>query len=182
MPDLNIDDDDDVTELPPEPRDPKDAREQAADYLGFAKSKIIPVPGGAPIEIPNPGLFDDEQQERWDEVMMDLEQCLRADDFVVPDTTITAKDGTVTVIPGRVVKGDYLQPLRTAEGRWTPNLDTRQAIAVLGVEEFERFKKGGGRAKDIALHLLVMRRQFEERTQRDSKSAVGTVDLAPVPD
>ena len=178
----------DETRSPRPIRDPRDAREQAAEFLGFTASKLIPLPGGGdPVEIPNPGLFDDEQQERWDELQMFLKGCVQAPDVVVPDSVITLKDGTTTTIPGRTVPGGTLQPLQreTDDGETElvkPGYAVRQAIAVLGEEEYKRFKAGGGRANDIGVLLRQMQVEFEERVKRDPKSGVGAVDVASAPD
>lgn len=168
--------------------DPAAAREQATEYMGITASKIITLPNGGTVEIPNPGLFSDEQQERWDELQLFVqEQCMRAPDTIVPDTVITTKDGSTSTIKGRTVPGDVLQPLRTknSDGKVElvkPSFAVRQAIAVLGEEEYERFKAGGGRANDVSLHLAVMQKEFTERTRRDSKSAGSSVVMAAVPD
>lgn len=52
---------------------PAEAREQAAEYLGFTASKEIVLETGEVFEIPNPGLLDDDQQERFEELQAELD-------------------------------------------------------------------------------------------------------------
>ena len=50
-----------------------------ASYFGFAASVTIQA-GDEIFEIPNPGLLDDDQQERWEELQFEVEGCDRDDD------------------------------------------------------------------------------------------------------
>lgn len=163
------------------PLDPKAAREQAAEYLGFTASKLVAVPnGGPPVEIPNPGLLSDDQQERYNELQLLLETCDREPDEVVPAHTITSAGGTETIIPEQTVKGARMTPLRI-KGKLL-NYNTRLAQAILGEAEYARFKAGGGEAIDIGLQWRVMEEEAKRRQAQDPKSVPGAVRVAPVPD
>jgi hypothetical protein len=145
---------------------PRDAREQSAAYFGFAASVDIQV-GDDVFEVPNPGLMDDDQQERYNDLQAEIENtCDREDDIVIPDRTLD--DGTV--IPGRTIKGDLKQP-NTVDGvPLKPPYNTRLAIALFGAEGYAKFKAGGGRSNQVALIWAQMQREFEAKVSADSKS------------
>lgn len=177
--------DDDQKPPPEPPRSPEHARQQAAEFLGFTASKVIPLPGGGQVEITNPGMFDDDQQERWDALQILLESCEKAPDIEVPEQTVTTKDGNSITTKARKVAAGYLQPLRRKGENGQveyvkPGYAVRQAIAVLGEEGYAKFKAGGGRANDISLILSHMQQEFEERTKRDPFRPDGGGDVAAV--
>lgn len=150
---------------------PKEAREQAADYLGFAASAIITLKDGTPVEIPNPGLLDDEQQEAWEALQFELEQCDREPDIEIPERRIQSKDGSETVIAAHTVKGELLQPLRKDGVLMRPSYNVRLAQAILGEAGYKAFKAGGGQASDVALIWRKMQAEWDKRRQADSKSS-----------
>ena len=154
----------------------EEAREQAAEYFGFTASSSIRVANGKVFEIPNPGLMDDDQQERWEALQFELEQCDREPDIEVPEQTLP--DGTV--ISARVVKGDFLTPYRKDGQLLTPPYNVRLAKALFGEEGYAEYKAGGGIAAQIAMEWARMNREFEKRVSADPKSGGSDSAVAPV--
>lgn len=144
----------------------REAREQAADYFGFTASVFIQVEGGKVFEIPNPGLMDDDQQERWEELQFELEQCDREDDIEIPEHH--ADDGTV--YPARTIAGDLIVPHRKDGKLLKPPYNVRLAIALFGEVGYKEYKAGGGIANQIALEWARMNREYQERVASDPKS------------
>jgi len=150
------------------------AREQAAEYFGFAASVDIEI-NGEIFEIPNQSLLDDDQQERINDLTSEIERiCDREDDIEIPEHTMD--DGTV--IPARTLRGEVKRPYTVNGEPLKPAYNTRVAIALFGQERYERFKAGGGRSNQIGLIWGRMNREFEERLKADPKSAAGVGDSA----
>lgn len=150
---------------------PKDARDQAAEFLGFAASETIELSNGDSVEIPNPGLLDDDQQERYDALQFELESCDYDDDIEIPERTVTHADGRVEILqPARTVKGGLKDPLRKNGQLLSPGYNQRLALAILGEEGYAKFKAAGGRAADVSLMWRKMKKQWDERQDADSKS------------
>jgi hypothetical protein len=157
---------------------PQAAREQAAEYHGFAASVDIQI-GDEVFEIPNPSLLDDDQQERFNDLNAEIERtCDREDDIEIPEHT--TEDGTV--FPARTLKGDIKRPYTIDGEPIKPAYNTRVAMALFGDERYARFKAGGGRSNQIALIWGQMNREFEARQESDSKSAGSVQDSSPVSD
>lgn len=155
-----------------------EAKEQAAEYFGFTASSYIQVAGGKVFEIPNPGLMDDDQQERWEELQFDLEQCDREPDLEVPAQTLP--DGTT--LAARTLKGDLISPYRKNGELLKPPYNVRLAKALFGDEGYAEYKAGGGIANQIAMEWARMNREFEERVSGgDPKSGGSDSPLAVVP-
>jgi hypothetical protein len=145
---------------------PQKAREQSADFHGFAASVDIQI-GDDVFEIPNPSLLDDDQQERFNDLQAEVERdCDREDDIVIAERTL--EDGTV--IPTRTLRGDLKQPYAIKGEPLRPAYNTRLAKALFGEQRYERFKAGGGRSNQIALIWGQMHKEFEERRKSDPKS------------
>lgn len=144
----------------------EEAQAQAAEYFGFTASSQIRVNTGEVFTIPNPGLMDDDQQERWEDLQFELESCDREDDITVPEQTLP--DGTK--LAARTVKGDFLTPYRKNGELLKPPYNVRLAIALFGEEGYRKYKAGGGIANQIAMEWARMNREFEERVNRDPKS------------
>lgn len=162
------------------PRTPvsvEEAKQQAADYFGFTASTSIRVANGKVFEIPNPGLMDDDQQERWEALQFELEQCDREPDIEVPEQTLP--DGTV--ISARTVRGDFLTPYRKNGELLTPPYNVRLAQALFGEDGYAEYKAQGGIAAQIAMEWARMNRDFEERVNRDPKSGGSDSTVAAVP-
>jgi len=142
------------------------AREQAADYLGFAASERIEVSGKV-FEIPNPSLLDDDQQARVDalDIEMDEEWDRHAD--------VTNDDGSVER------RGLLKVPHRKAGQPM--NYNVRLAQAIFG-DRYEDFKAAGGRSSDVQLIWSKMNRELAKRREDDSKSGGSAQTVAVVPD
>ena len=141
------------------------AREQAAEYLGFAASERIEV-GGKVFEIPNPSLLDDDQQSRVD--ALDIEMDEEWDRH--PETK--AEDGTTR--PGMLKR-----PYR--KNGAPVNYNVRLAQAIFG-DDYDEFKRLGGRSADVQLIWSKMNVELAKRRDDDSKSGGSAQTLAAVPD
>lgn len=154
---------------------PSEARAQAAEYLGFAESTEIVLDSGEVFEIPNPGLMDDDQQERFEELQAELDTFdhEEVEVPVVEYTVETRTDGTTYSEP-KVVGHKKERTLLTNPHRKNgkpvkPPYNVRLAIALWGKEGYERYKAGGGRANQIALEWTRMNREFMQKVQSDPK-------------
>lgn len=154
---------------------PAEARAQAAEYLGFAESTEIVLDSGEVFEIPNPGLMDDDQQERFEELQAELDTFdhEEVEVPVVEYTVETRTDGTTYSEP-KVVGHKKERTLLTNPHRKNgkpvkPPYNVRLAIALWGKEGYERYKAGGGRANQIALEWTRMNREFMAKVQSDPK-------------
>lgn len=171
----------------------QDAKEQAAEYFGFAASVQIKV-GNEIFEIPNPGLLDDDQQDRWDELQFELEKCDKMPDVEhpeqkIPERTVKNEDGSETIIPAQTIpawteKGDFYKPYRKtdADGNTKllkPNYNTRLAMAIFG-DRYEAFKKAGGSGSQISLEWAKMNQEFQKRVESDPKSEGSSPSLEVV--
>ncbi|TDH48892.1 hypothetical protein E2F47_22260 [Mycobacterium eburneum] len=132
----------------------RDAREQAAEYLGFVASEKLTAENGEVFEIPFPSLLDDEQQERYDDLQFEMRSLDKDDD------------------------GEPLEP-HSIDGKRLPPYDIRLAKAIFGEDGYARFKAAGGRSSDVSLIWWKMRQQLSDRKGADSKSAgsTGGVDI-----
>lgn len=154
---------------------PKAAREQAAEYHGFAASVEIEI-GDEIFEIPNPSLMDDDQQERFNDLNAEIERiCDREDDIEIPEHT--TEEGSV--FPARTLRGELKQPYTVDGEPLRPAYNTRLAVVLFGEEGYKRFKAGGGRSNQIALIWGQMNREFEARQKLDAKSD-GSVAIGPL--
>ena len=132
-----------------------DARSQAAEFLGFAASERISTDSGV-FEIPNPSLLDDDQQQRYDKLQLEVESWDRDED------------------------GDLKEPYRK-DGQLVESYNVQLAKALFG-SKFKDFKAAGGRSSDVALIWWRMRKELADRSRRDSKSAGGPGAVAALPD
>lgn len=178
----------------------EDAKAQAAEFFGFPTGEDIPItlPDGT-VEIftvPYPGTLNDEQQDRWNQLQFEIDQCDRDPDAVIPDHKLTRKEAVgsrtitegekvttetdvvvedETFVPGTTIPGQPILPYRktNADGvteLLTPNYNARVAIALWGEERYGVFRANGGESRLIVLLQTKMRRELEERQKRDSKS------------
>lgn len=148
----------------------REAKDQAAEFFGFAASAYIQVEGGKVFEIPNPGLMDDDQQERWEELQFELEKCDREPDIIIPEHT--TEDGTT--IPAQTIQGELITPYRkTVNGETKllkPPYNARLAIALFGEEGYAEFKAGGGSGNQVAIEWARMNKEYQDRLASDPKS------------
>lgn len=180
-----------------------DAKAQAALHFGFASGEDIPVTlEDGTVEkfnVPFPGMLTDDQQERWDALQFEIEQCDRHPDIVIPDHVNTHKvterpgtedervEETTQFEPGRTIRGQLRQPYRKTKADGTvellkPGYNASLAIALWGEDGYARFRSGGGESRLIGLLQSKMQQQFEEREKSDPKSVGGTGDLEAVPE
>lgn len=148
-----------------EPVSPREARDQAADYIGLVASVSVKADNGEVFEIPNPWLLDDDQQQRFDQLQFDLECLDKAPDY---------QDEHGNVFPGRV-----LEPHRK-NGILVEHYNVRLAKAIFGDDVYQRFKAAGGRANDVALVWRKMNALLAAHRAADSKSGPGDSQVAAV--
>lgn len=152
----------------------KDAREQAAEFLGFLASVPIDLGDGEPFEVPNPSLLDPEQQRRYDELEF---ECEKLDRHPAP----LNEDGTPKLGPdGHPLKGEVKVPNRV-DNVLVENYETRLARALFG-DDYQRFIDGGGYPSQVGVHWAQMRRVLEERKAADDKSVGGDGPVVEVPE
>lgn len=177
------------------------AKAQAAEYFGFAASEsiVLTLEDGSTktFEVPNPALFDDDQQERWNQLQFEVQQCDRLPDIVIPDHKLRHKvtyvdgeevhvgdeitGGTVrveeseTFVPARTIRGQLISPFQRTgdDGKvelMKPGYDARVAIALWGEDGYAVFKANGGNSRLVGLIWNRMTREAAEREAADSKS------------
>lgn len=163
------------------------AAEQADEYDSFVKPLRISTKSGKVFEVPHPTQLDDDQQEAFDQLQFEANQCDRwpdEPDVEVPETKTTHPDGSVTVIAAhfeRGKRGDFITPYQKDGVRMTPGYNIRLAKIYFG-DQYEAFKAAGGRSNDLALALTRAANKMRERQAADSKSAGGGVSVEAVPD
>lgn len=158
-------------------------REQAAEADGDFAPLTIKTKSGKTFTIPDANLLDDDQQEAFDDLRYEANQCDRWPDREVPEEVITAKDGSAIRTAAHTRPGDFIQPYQKDGKRLTPSYNIRLAKIFLGSEEvYEEFKKAGGRSNEIALALTERSRQQARRQLADPKSDAGDSDASPVSD
>lgn len=149
------------------PKTFEQAREQAAEYLGFVAGEYIRTVKGDVFEIPSPNMYDDDQQARIDQLQLEIESWDRHPD-------VLNEDGSVRT------RGALLEPNRK-DGKLVENYNVKRAKAIFG-DRYEAFKASGGRASDVAAIHWKMNKMLADRAQKDPKSAGGTDDVDTVPD
>ncbi|WPH57645.1 hypothetical protein [Mycobacterium phage WXIN] len=147
----------------------EEAKIQAAEYFGFASSTSVRVDNGKVFEIPNPGLLDDDQQERYEELQFFLEQCDREPDTEVPEQSVVIDD-KVTTIAAYTIPGEVKKPFRINGELLKPPYAVRLAIALFGEEGYAEYKANGGIANLIGFEWARMNKEYQERVAADSKS------------
>lgn len=155
---------------------PAEARAQAAEYLGFTASTEIVLDSGEVFEIPNPGLLDDDQQERFEALQAELDS-FDHDEVEVPIVEYAVEqkpDGTTVSNPvtvGHKTERVLLTNPHRKDGKPVkPPYNVRLAIALWGEDAYERYKAGGGISNQIALEWTRMNREFMARGAADPKS------------
>jgi hypothetical protein len=153
---------------------PSEARESAAEFFGFAASEYIKV-GGEQFEIPNPGLMDDDQLERYEE----LQDSLRTFDHdeIERRNAITGEVIVHPVTGQPVVDTVLIEPHRRGGELVRPPYAVRLAIALWGQDGYDRYREkcaATGEKPNSGIIPVIwrkMQRQFSERLAADSKSA-----------
>lgn len=167
-----------MPEITPEARhahvvNARDAREQASEgrysFLRseFRQAKPTPeFPEGEIFEIPHKDLFDNDQQDRWDDLQDQIRQYDREDDTVAPNGTLIAK-------------GQLIYPHRIGGERVKSSWAERLAVVLWGEEGAARAKVGGINFNEIELVWAKQKFEMEERLKNDSKSASSSGGVAP---
>ncbi|MDM2350578.1 gp32 protein [Mycobacteroides abscessus subsp. abscessus] len=135
------------------PIDPRKAREQAADYLGFLAGVPFKLEGGQ-WELPNPAFLDTEQRKRYRDYQRTMKEL---DTELVDHPLIDGKKIERTIYP-------YLKDGKDFDA------DEQLCIALMGQNTYDKFLAAGGVPGQIDVHWKMMQRQLEERTKIDSKS------------
>lgn len=143
------------------------AREQAAEFIGFVASEFIKTPKGDVFEIPSPNMLDDEQQAAMDALALEVESWDRHDDALNGDGSVRKK-------------GDLKEPNRK-NGKLVENYNIQRAKAIFG-DRYPAFKTAGGRASDVAAIHWKMNKMLNDRRKADSKSVGSVDDGETVPD
>lgn len=136
---------------------PREAREQAAEALSFIASEEIVI-NGEVFEVPNRGLFDDDQRDRINQLEFESESWDRDDD------------------------GQLKRPYRVKGKLVRPPYEVQYVTALFGPDKYKRFKAGGGRATDVMALLAYMDRRVVERAASDPKSVDSGADLGGASD
>ncbi len=146
----------------------EDAREQASEgSFGFLRSEFRVAKGtGEVFEIPHKDLFDNDQQDRWDDLMADL---------MTYDRHPDAKNDKGEV----VVKGRLIQPHHKGGVRVRPSWQQRLAIVLWGEEGAQRARDGGIALGEIELIWAKQEIAMRERASADPKSGAGSSSVAP---
>lgn len=138
----------------------EEAREQAAESLGLMKSVYVKAANSdEQFEIPNPSMLDDEQQARYDQMQLDIENLDRAPD-------VTDNDGNV------IRRGDILEPYRK-DGKLVDSHGVMLAKAIFGDAGYKKFKAAGGRSSDVTLVWWQMNAALAKKRREDPKSNEG---------
>lgn len=168
-------------EMPQEVRDrivvnAADARAQASENgYGFMRSEFRRAkptkehPEGEVFEIPHRDLFDNDQQERWEDLQAELLTYDRHPD-------LKNKDGDV------VVRGQLIVPHHKGGERVKPSWPERLAIVLWGKEGAKRAKAGGINLNEIEVIWAKQDYEYRQRLQNDSKSGAGRAGVESVAD
>lgn len=136
------------------PVDPRKAREQAADHLGFMAGVTFDLGGGEVWELPNPAFLDTEQRKRYRDYLREMNAL---DTELVDHPLVEGKKVERTIYPYLKDGQDY-------------DPDEQLCIALMGEDTYDKFLAAGGVPGQIDTHWKLMQRQLEERTKIDSKS------------
>lgn len=167
------------------------AREQAAEYGGIFTSTPLRLDDGTVIHVPpdpRHRLLDDDQMAAYDALLFESESYDRGDEVVIPPQKVYDGDkNVVTELPAQTRPGILLTPYRKDGELLQPAWEVRVVEAALGPTDYARLRAGTidgvrGSSRHIQQIWVEHNRAIRERQAADSKSAGGTVDLAPVPE
>lgn len=166
----------------------RQATDQATEYDGsiFAWTTLT-FDDGTSIQIPpQPSLrqLDDDCLAEYDRLMVEAESYDR-EDIELPERTVRDDEGNEMILPAETKKGPYRQPYHKDGVLVSPPWEVQEVRAAIGAEQYEllRSKKINGRragAGDVRRIWNENGLRLMERQKRDSKSADGAGDLAPV--
>lgn len=166
---------------------PYDAHDQAAELDSFIGDDIYTAPTGDKFPVPLYEELDDDQQERLDAVQFMLNSCDRVPDVVIPGYTEETVDDDDRVIgkrtyPERVVPGGYKMPYQKDGKLITPPANTQLTEALLGGDEFAKFKAAKGKSSVFVKQFMALANRVQEREKSDPKSEGDSSDVAQVSD
>lgn len=167
------------------------AREQSAEYGGIWNSTPLKLDDGTVIHVPpdpRHRLLDDDQMDAYDALVFESESYDRGDEVVIPPQKVYDNNGNVvTELPAQTRPGMLLVPHRKDGVLITPSWEVAVVKAALGPDDYATLRAGEidgqrGTARHIQQVWADHNAKIRERQAADSKSAGGTVDLAPVPE
>ncbi|KWX66796.1 hypothetical protein [Mycobacterium sp. NAZ190054] len=165
---------------------PQDAHDQAVEHDSFFADDIYVAPNGEQFPVPVYEELDDDQQERLDAVQHMLNSCDRFPDVTIPGYTeeTVDDDGKVTrrIHPERTAPGGYKMPYEKGGERVSPPANVQLTEALLGDEQFAKFKAAKGKSSVFVKMFMELQRRVQEREQSDPKSEGGSADVAEVSD
>lgn len=150
------------------PIKPREAREQATEYLGFMGSQPIDIGNGETWELPNPSLMPPDMKMRYLEYLR----------FMKNDLDTKPRKNPVT---GEI---DQIQDYPPTYKKKIINDEELMCVALMGTEQeylqylkdrtlpetYKKFRAADGVPGQINTAWQMMQRQLQERLQRDSKS------------
>lgn len=166
---------------------PHDAHDQAAELDSFIGDDIYTAPNGEKFPVPLHSELDDDQQERLDAVQFVINSCDRHPDRVMPGYTeeVVDDEGKVTsrlVHPERTAPGGYKTPYEKDGQLITPPANVQMTKALLGDEEYARFKAAKGKSSVFVKMFVALIARVQEREKSDPKSEDDSSDVAEVSD
>lgn len=154
---------------------PRKALEQSAEYWGVDLFKEYDVGGGETLELYHPEYFDDDTQEAYDELMLEVETW-EHEDIPVYDAfgrPVVDPDGSPKTTSQ--LKTPHRKLVDGKPSRRNFNIEVCKAI--WGEEGYKKFKASGGSANQVAVDLREMQIEFQklarERLKADPKSRDG---------
>jgi hypothetical protein len=163
---------------------PIKALEQSAEYWGVDLFKEYDVGDGDVLQLYHPEYFDDDTQEAYDELMLDVETWDHED---VP--VYDALGRQVIDADGKPQTVSQLKtPHRKTVGKMVQrkNFNVEVCKAVWGEEGYKKFRAAKGSANQVAVDLREMQIEFQklarERLKADPKSRDGVAGAEGLPD
>lgn len=137
------------------PIKPKEARDQATEYLGFMGSITYDLGDEQTWELPNPQLMPPDMKARYLEHLRSMTEDL---DKTEQKNPITGETREVPKYPPRI-------------GGKLINEEELLCIALMGEQTYSKFLAAGGVPGQINTAWQMMQRQLQERAKQDSKSS-----------
>lgn len=157
------------------------AREQAAEANGDFRPIRIKTDSGKVFEVPDANMLDDDQQEAYDALQHEVNQC-DTREVTIPAQTITGPDGT-TITTESHTDTMVIQPYQKDGERITPSYNIRLAKIFLGDEKtYKAFKEAGGRSNALVIEVTKRAEEHRRRQAADPKSVPSTAGDKAVSD
>lgn len=161
---------------------PRKALEQSAEYWGVDLFKEYDVGDDEPLQLYHPEYFDDETQEAYDQLMLNVETWDHTDVPVYDALGRQVIDGDGKPQTVSQLKTPHRQTVNGKPVR--KNFNAELCKAIWGEEGYKKFQAAGGSANQVAVDLREMQIEFQklarERLKADPKSrdgAAGTEGL-----